>query len=252
MASDCPRRANYRFNYDRATQRLLSATNPENGTVSYTYNADGSMATRLDAKGQKTAYSYDTYGRLTQIRHYPNGTNEDTAQQVNLYYDNNYAGSGPNTWGRLAAAANGHVTEIYGYTSAGLLTSKQVGVTSGGLSGYTWGALAYTYNNEGQVTSVSYPSTTVQDGLGGWKRVPRPVYDYSYDNLGRAAGMTQEDTSATLVNNVQYGPAGEMQQMQDVGTNRLNTFQYNSLVQLTRTTTRYSGVVNMDVQYTYS
>ena len=85
------------FSYDSATQRLLSATNPENGTVSYTYSADGSMATRLDAKGQKTAYSYDTYGRLAQIRHYPDGTNEDTAQQVNLYYDNNYAGSGPNT-----------------------------------------------------------------------------------------------------------------------------------------------------------
>ena len=82
--------------------------------------------------------------------------------------------------------------------------------------------------------------------------MPGPVYDYSYDNLGRAAGMTQEDTSAALVNNVQYGPAGEMQQMQDVGTNRLNTFQYNSLLQLTRPTTRYSGVVNMDVQYTYS
>ena len=73
---------------------------------------------------------------------------------------------------------------------------------------YTRGALAHTYNNEGQVTSVSYLSTMVQDGLGTWKRVPGPVYDYSYDSLGRAAGMTQEDTSATLVNNVQYGPPG--------------------------------------------
>ena len=31
------------FNYDLTTGRLSSATNPENGTVSYTYNADGTL-----------------------------------------------------------------------------------------------------------------------------------------------------------------------------------------------------------------
>jgi YD repeat-containing protein len=34
------------WNYDQTTQRLTSNTNPENGTVSYTYNADGTVATR--------------------------------------------------------------------------------------------------------------------------------------------------------------------------------------------------------------
>jgi YD repeat-containing protein len=90
------------------------------------------MATRVDNKGQKTTYGYDGYGRLTQIRHYPDGTNEDIAQEVNLFYDNTYTGSGPNTWGRLAAATNSHVKEVYGYTAAGLLTSKQMGVSPSG------------------------------------------------------------------------------------------------------------------------
>ncbi|MCX6612193.1 MAG: hypothetical protein NTW74_15235, partial [Acidobacteria bacterium] len=55
--------------YDTTTQsRLLSATNPENGTVNYTYNADGTTATKTDAKGIKTEFSYDAYKRVLQMR----------------------------------------------------------------------------------------------------------------------------------------------------------------------------------------
>ena len=46
---------------------LTSATNPENGTVSYTYNADGTLASKLDANGNTETYSYDSYQRLTGI-----------------------------------------------------------------------------------------------------------------------------------------------------------------------------------------
>ena len=53
-----------------SNQLLASATNPETGTVSFTYNADGTMATRTDAKGQETRYSYDGYGRLLQVQHW--------------------------------------------------------------------------------------------------------------------------------------------------------------------------------------
>src|SRR5205814_8576228 len=49
---------------------LVSATNPENGTVVYTYNADGTMATKIDAKKQKVAYTYDVSKRVTQIQRY--------------------------------------------------------------------------------------------------------------------------------------------------------------------------------------
>jgi YD repeat-containing protein len=44
---------------------LASATNPENGTVIYTYNADGTLATKQDANGNIVNYKYDIYGRLT-------------------------------------------------------------------------------------------------------------------------------------------------------------------------------------------
>ena len=55
------------FNYNGGVL-LQSATNPENGTVSYTYNADNTVATKTDANGQTLTYSYDTLGRLSQVK----------------------------------------------------------------------------------------------------------------------------------------------------------------------------------------
>jgi YD repeat-containing protein len=46
---------------------LTMATNPENGTVSYTYNADGTLASKEDANGNTETYTYDAYQRLTGI-----------------------------------------------------------------------------------------------------------------------------------------------------------------------------------------
>jgi YD repeat-containing protein len=90
------------FNYDLATGRLMSTTNPENGTVSYTYNANGTVATKTDAKQQRTEYSYDGLARVTEIRHYVNPyhpAEEDSQQRVTFTYD-----TAENGWGRLASA----------------------------------------------------------------------------------------------------------------------------------------------------
>ena len=38
---------------------LTSATNPESGTASYTYNADGTLASKTDANGNQETYNYD-------------------------------------------------------------------------------------------------------------------------------------------------------------------------------------------------
>ena len=97
------------FNYGTPPGALLlSATNPENGTVTYTYNANQKVQTKTDAKGQQTQYSYDSYNRLTQVRHYPSGSSqpEDTCQQVNYFYDTDQSGSGfSNRTGRTAVGS---------------------------------------------------------------------------------------------------------------------------------------------------
>ena len=55
------------FNYNTGTTvggYLLTVTNPENGTVTYTYNGN-LLASKTDAKGQQLLYAYDGYNRLT-------------------------------------------------------------------------------------------------------------------------------------------------------------------------------------------
>src|SRR5207302_6046052 len=79
---------------------LASATNPENGTVTYTYDRTHHVTSRTDAKGQKTWYNYDAYGRLTNVYHCPSGCATgvdqyaDATQQVDYYYDADTQGFG--------------------------------------------------------------------------------------------------------------------------------------------------------------
>ena len=49
---------------------LTSVTNPENGTVTYQYDASHHVTKRTDALGQETRYTYDGYGRLTEVQHW--------------------------------------------------------------------------------------------------------------------------------------------------------------------------------------
>jgi YD repeat-containing protein len=49
-------------------------TEPETGITAFTHNSYGMLATKLDAKGQASEYTYDTtYRRLTKIEKYPSG-----------------------------------------------------------------------------------------------------------------------------------------------------------------------------------
>ncbi len=119
---------------------LLSATNPESGTVTYTYNSNGQLLSKTDAKNQQTQYGYDSYARLTQIRHYPvAGGSEDVAAQVNMSYDTNpYDGSySQYALGRMAARQytnNGTTfTDMYSYTRPGQVARKKLRVTRYGV-----------------------------------------------------------------------------------------------------------------------
>jgi YD repeat-containing protein len=71
---------------------LVSSTNPENGTVTYAYDQSHHVTTRTDAIGSQTQYTYDSYGRLSEVQCLPasDGGNEDTTQRATYYYDGNY------------------------------------------------------------------------------------------------------------------------------------------------------------------
>ncbi|MFN8938555.1 MAG: RHS repeat domain-containing protein, partial [Acidobacteriota bacterium] len=91
------------FTYDSITNtRLLSATNPENGTVTYTYNPDGTTATKTDAKGIRTEFSYDSYKRVTRMSKLLQSNSawvENRCERVTYVYDE----QGGTNWGRLTS-----------------------------------------------------------------------------------------------------------------------------------------------------
>jgi YD repeat-containing protein len=187
---------------------MISATNPENGTVTYTYDAAHRVAVRTDAKGQKTHYDRDAYGRLTQVWHelIVNGQLVVAPSQTVRYdYDiNPYDGLySQNAWGRLTAVTvprergdtlpNAELlTYQYSYNAAGRVLKQRM---TFGRSGTTWSTLEATYgwDNEGRMTSMSNPTGN--------------TYNYQFDAMGRVNRMT-DATGVTTFGMAAYGPAG--------------------------------------------
>ena len=225
------------FNYTSGTTVgafLLSATNPENGTVTYRYS-NNLLASKTDANGQAFTYDYDGYNRLWHI--YLNGT---LFRQ--FYYDTNPLDgtfSGPYTAGRLVAVKNAQFTpgssnptqfiEMYSYTIAGQPNQKRLQVNLTGLSANL--DAAYSYDTEGKMKTVSYPNAG-------------PTYRYAFDGMDRPTGLTDQ-TNYAAVSGVQYGgtnqPPDLLTSMSFFGVTE--TRQYNTLRQLTNITV--PGQINM-------
>jgi RHS repeat-associated protein len=84
----------------------------------------------------------------------------------------------------------------------------------------------YTYNNEGKLTAITYPSTDNGSGTS----VPGASYNYSYDSMYRLSGMTTSG-GTTVVNGVSYNAANQLLGMTYNGIGE--TRGYNVLNQLT-------------------
>ena len=221
---------------------LLSATNPENGTVSYTYNSNGLLASKTDAKGQVFTYFYDIYyNRLYQIK--LNGSVLRTFIYDTNSLDGSFTSYGA---GRLVAVQNAQFTpgssnpteftEMYSYTIAGQPNKKRLQANLTALA-YPYPVYsanldaAYTYDTEGKMTSVSYPNAG-------------PTYTYSFDSMSRPIGLTDQNNYAA-VSSVQYAPSNQMLSLNYFGVSESRT--YNTLMQLTNIT--IPGQLNLTYNY---
>jgi RHS repeat-associated protein len=230
---------------------LTSATNPENGTVTYTYDNAHHMLTKTDAKQQQVHYNYDQYGRLTDVYRYAmiNGQlTEQPAQRVHYYYDSNPVESGfsSNANGRLAAVEmpdeNANYGRVfyyeYSYSQSGRVSTQRmrvVGDIQGVSSPINFDA-SYGWDQEGRMTSLNYPSTG-------------PQYSYRYDSLGRLSSLYEQGNGSPSAT-VTYGNAGQVLGMSYWAVSE--TRQYNSLLQMTRMTANAFGTTVMDNQYLYT
>ena len=84
------------FYYD-SLGRLTGSTQPETGTINYTYYNVGNMLTRTDARSVTSTYSYDALNRVKSI-----GYNDGKTYTASFSYD----GSGGTATGHLTSVSN--------------------------------------------------------------------------------------------------------------------------------------------------
>src|ERR1017187_3682198 len=244
------------FVYDPTTQRLTSATNPENGTVSYTYNADGTLATKKDANGNTGSYTYDTYGRLTAIPDRGQTFTYDTCPANDSFRTS--------TPGQLVEAVFGSMVgpnELsfqydYTYTPAGKVASKALTLQSanhlsfGGqieASGTLTASCAY--DNQGALTSLAYPAAYA---------AAYPTITYTLDAMerptgnGYASGATYNAANQPLYDGTSTRTYNSLLQVQTVTGPGMNmTYKYSSTQNNGQITSSVDWITRETVTYKY-
>ena len=201
-----PQSQSRNFVYD-GLKRLLQATNPENGTIIYTYDSSGNLSMRTQA-GVTKHLNYDGLNRLKDY-------NYGGPAVVALSYDQDVSipnHTEPNyPKGRLVKTVAAGVSETdYRYDALGRVVSSQQ-VPSGQSSGYIFG---YGYDLAGAMTSMTYPSGR--------------TLSLTYDAAGQAS------SAVGYVTNLQYAAHGGLKQMTlATGNSLVEETCYNQRLQAT-------------------
>jgi YD repeat-containing protein len=148
--------------------RKITSSDPDMGAWSYSYNVLGELVSQTDAKSQTTTQSYDLLGRLVQ-RVEPDGTSTWT-------YDTATHGIGKLAASNITAGASAGYQRAVTYDTLSRPTQIATTINS---TVYT---MAGTYDGNGHLASVSYPS-----GYG---------VTYHYNSLGYAYQLTDSATSS--------------------------------------------------------
>jgi RHS repeat-associated protein len=145
------------FTYD-SLSRLLTATNPESGTITYAYDADGELLQKTSPAPNQTgsatqtvSFCYDVLHRVTG-RGYGAQSCPLATPVVSYAYD-----SGINAKGKLTSLADQAGTGSYSYDILGRLTTETRSLT-GANSAAISKSLSYDYNLDGSLYKLHYPS----------------------------------------------------------------------------------------------
>ena len=222
------------FTYS-SLSRLLSATNPESGTINYEYDNNSNLIEKTDARGIVTTYSYNSLNQITD-RIYaapsPTPTNYQTTPDVEYTYGT----TAPKVGKLTKVESSVSTTEYTSFDILGRVTaSKQT--TDG--TDYTSG---YVYNLSGALIEQTYPSG----------RVVKNVLDSNGD---LALVQSKKNSSSGYWNyasSFTYNAAGAVTGMQ-LGNGRWESTTFNSRLQPTQIALGATpGATNLlDLDYAY-
>ncbi|MGH9836053.1 MAG: hypothetical protein ACRD9Y_23775, partial [Blastocatellia bacterium] len=203
------------FMYD-SLSRLIRAKNPEQNTngsialtdpvtgnsqwsMAYSYDPNGNLLTRVDARNVTATYGYDNLNRNTAVSY-----NDGITPGVNRYYDGATNGIGRFHYNvsynlhPLTGALAYSYTQINSYDPLGRVTSQTQNLlnASGAWVPYT---LTRTYNLAGNVLTQNYPSNR------------STTYGYNAAaQLTSFTGTLGDGGSRNYATGITYTPAGLM------------------------------------------
>lgn len=124
---------------------VIREVSPDRGTRTYWYDAAGRATKLVDGDGQETVWTYDNAGRRLTAN--PTGA---TAENVTYSYD--AVAGGNKGRGRLTGVTEQSGTSAFVYDALGqLVTDTRT------IKGASY-AVGYTYDANGDVTKITYPS----------------------------------------------------------------------------------------------
>ncbi|MDE6208520.1 MAG: hypothetical protein K2M73_02465, partial [Lachnospiraceae bacterium] len=199
------------YAYDELS-RLISVTDPQEGTTKATYDKAGNLTSVVDANGGTTAYTYDSMRRiLTEI----NAIGSKTSYSYNAK-------------GLLSEVenANGQKT-TYTYDALGRITAMidETGTTT------------YTYDGNSNVLTVTDEKGTISRSYDCMNRVTKVTdykgntIEYSYDEIGNLIAITYPGGEKVRYS---YYKNGYLKKVIDTAGN-VTTYEYDGNGNLTRT-----------------
>jgi RHS repeat-associated protein len=208
------------FTYD-SLSRLLTAHNPESGTITYSYDADGNLLQKTSPASNQTAgatqtvsYCYDALHRVTG-RGYGAQSCPLTTPVVTYAYD-----SGANAKGKLTSLTDQAGTASYTYDVLGRLAAETRTLTGANNAPISKN-LSYSYNLDGSVKTLTYPSGN--------------VVTYTPNSAGRILSAVDSGNSINYVTGATYGPdsalTGFVSGNSGTFAGITNAFSYNKRLQ---------------------
>jgi len=195
---------NRSFVFD-SLKRLTISTNPEAGNVTYTYDSDNNVLTKKDGRSITITYTWDGLNRM-KTRTYSNGDptvtytyDQTTCVVVTTCYN----------VGRRTTMTDASGSEKWAYDKMGREIGEQR--VSNSISKNT----AYTYNLDGSLATLTYPSGTVAT--------------FTYNAAGQPTNEGALGNSYLIANGY-YTPPGGLMTLSLGGIANLTTI-YNSRLQ---------------------
>jgi RHS repeat-associated protein len=183
------------FTYD-SLSHLLTATNPESGTISYVYDADGSLLQKTSPASNQTgtatqtvSFCYDEQHRV-KAKGYGAQSCPLASPVVSYVYD-----SGANAKGKLVSLTDQAGTASYTYDTLGRLSAETRSLIGAGGSAISKN-LSYEYNLDGSLKTLHYPSGA--------------AVTYTPDSAGRILSAVDSGNNINYATGATYGPDGAL------------------------------------------